>query len=145
MFLILDILYNSSTQKDIKIITITIAYMKNVVAQHQETSLRDVREIVCAVNFIWDHIIKDEDFAEEFVKKDGTFLLLDVVQEFPFAVKIVALGALVDLCEPGHCIPYLITWKRKGEKLLPMLMNVFRKENKQLKVKTGGHGQIAGT
>ncbi|XP_018577709.1 uncharacterized protein LOC108916012 [Anoplophora glabripennis] len=142
--LILNILYEHSTQKyKKKLITITIEYMKKIVLPHKEVSVRDVREIICVMNFIWEHIVKDEECAKEFVKKGGTFLMLDMVQKFPFVVKIVTLGALVDLCQFDHCIPYLITWKRKGQKILPMLMKVFREENKRLKVKRGSHGQIS--
>lgn len=80
VFLILDVLYKYSEQKDNKVIMITTAYMKKIVARHQEASVRDIREIICVVNFIWEHIVKYEQFAEQFVKENGTFLLLDMVQ-----------------------------------------------------------------
>ncbi|KAJ8920685.1 hypothetical protein NQ315_004824, partial [Exocentrus adspersus] len=142
-FCILDILYKNVEEKaNQTTLTITIAYMKNITQQNRQVPVRDAKEIIFVMNFIWEHIIKVEELAKEFVGKDGTYLMLDIIQKFPFAVKLITLGALVDLCEFGLCIPYLITWKRNDQTLIPMLMQIFREENKQLNVKSGPFGEI---
>lgn len=56
----------------------------------------------------------------------------------------MTLGVLVDMCYEGSCVPHLITWRKKGMKLLPILLELFREENIKLGVKTAANGTIAG-
>lgn len=46
------------------------------------------------------------------------------------------MGLIVDLCEEGSCIPYLMTWRQNRKTFLPMILEIFKMENKRLKVKT---------
>lgn len=51
---------------------------------------------------------------------------------------------LVDLCDEGSCIPYLLTWRGNNTSLIPLLLNIFRLENDKIGVKTTNRGIIAG-
>ncbi|GJQ70255.1 hypothetical protein Trydic_g22699 [Trypoxylus dichotomus] len=66
-----------------------------------------------------------------------------LLQSSCFPVQLTALSLLVDLCEEGACIPYILTWRGKCGTAIPMLLDIFRKENKMLGVKTCDDGIVA--
>ncbi|KAJ8980209.1 hypothetical protein NQ317_002222 [Molorchus minor] len=142
-FCLLNTLYTYSEEKNNIIIDMAIIYMKRILNPKSEEAVHDNRTIISMMDFVWEHIVKCEEKSREFVKRNGSFLMLDIIYKFPFPVQLITLGALVDLCEYGQCIPYLITWRRRGQKIIPFLLKMFKEENKRLYVKTGPRGQIA--
>ncbi|KAJ8955553.1 hypothetical protein NQ318_001383 [Aromia moschata] len=133
-------LYKQSIEKSNAVIDITIEYMKQILHPELKQAAHDNRVIICVMDFVWEHIARSEKRSAEFVKKNGVFHMLDIIYKFSFPVQLVTLGALVDICEFGQCLPYIITWRQQGQKNITFL---FREENKRLNVKSGPRGEIA--
>ncbi|XP_060518425.1 uncharacterized protein LOC132697150 [Cylas formicarius] len=129
------------------VISLAMAYLKRYVNPTNEDPIQDPKLIIFVLNFVWMHFPTSNEFCDEFIKMDGVYLLLDITQMSCFTIKLVALGALVDLCEVAQCIPYLITWRAAdtGQGIVSLLMAIFRAENKELLVKTGPNGEILDT
>ncbi|CAH1105261.1 unnamed protein product [Psylliodes chrysocephalus] len=151
-FSILSLLLNNLTDSCnldlMELVDITIALLNRFLHPDPIEPIYDNRIIVNVVNFIWEVIIRYENVCELFFKRNGVYVMLDILQAYPYPVQLITLGTLVDMCEysEGKCIPYLITWKGKnGVTLVPLLMEIFRNENKMLGVKSEPNGQIGDT
>ncbi|XP_028127955.1 uncharacterized protein LOC114324351 [Diabrotica virgifera virgifera] len=150
IFPILSILFRNNEQltrvHSITLVDISILYLKRIFKPKPNEPVYDNKIMISLIDFIWEVIVKNEQMSDIFCKRDGVYLMLDVLQEFPIPIKIITLGTLVDLCDfaKGKCIPYLITWKgTNGMTLVPLLMEIFRIANKYLGVQTGPRGEIA--
>ncbi|XP_072388560.1 cilia- and flagella-associated protein 69-like isoform X1 [Diabrotica undecimpunctata] len=150
IFPILSILFRNNEAitrvHSLTLVEISIRYLQRIFKPKPNEPVYDNKIMISLIDFIWEVIVKNEQLSDMFYKRDGVYLMLDVLQEFPAPIKIITLGALVDLCDfgKGKCIPYLITWRgSNGMTLLPLLMEIFRLGNKYLDVKTGRRGEIA--
>ncbi|KAG5888919.1 hypothetical protein JTB14_019415 [Gonioctena quinquepunctata] len=109
------------------LVEISIKYIKRFLAPHPEETIFDNVTLVYLIDFIWDTIINCAPLSITFIQRGGVYLMLDIIQRFPFSIQMFTLGALVDLCEDEKCVPYLMTWSGLR------------------KVKTGRNGQISET
>ncbi|CAH1183533.1 unnamed protein product [Phaedon cochleariae] len=143
IFSAITMLCQFSTRENPQVVPLALKYLRRFLSPEPVETVYDNRILICLMDFIWEIIVKSENLSPVFIKEGGVHLMLDIVQVFPFPVQMITLGALVDLCEDAHCIPYLITWMGKQKvKLLPLLMSVFREENEQLQVKMDYRGRI---
>ncbi|XP_057665233.1 cilia- and flagella-associated protein 69-like [Diorhabda carinulata] len=146
-FHILSIIYgHCKVSNSTDSVDLTIEYLKRLLKQKHKEPVYDNRIIIAIMDFIWEVIVNNDELTQHFLKHHGVFLMLDFLQVYPLAVKIITLGALVDLCDfsKGKSIPYMITWTGKnGKTLIPLLMDIFRNENKELGVQIGPNGVIA--
>ncbi|CAG9767994.1 unnamed protein product [Ceutorhynchus assimilis] len=137
------------------VLPLIVEYMKRYVNPDEIEQLQNPKLIIICVSYVWTKITCSKINSEEFVSMGGVFLMLDIAQvrivgiQIPdfisgtiscLPVKLVVLGALIDLCEQVECVPYLITWRRNGQGIVPFLMETFRQENKQLVVRTDENG-----
>ncbi|XP_050307391.1 uncharacterized protein LOC126744087 isoform X1 [Anthonomus grandis grandis] len=125
----------SEIDEVLRILPLLISYMKRYVNPVQKEHVQIPNLIIICLSFIWNKVISCEAAGKEFVKMGGVYLMLDIVQVGCMPVKMVALGALIDLCETVQCIPYLITWRKNNQGIKAMLLNVFRQENNDMLVK----------
>ncbi|CAG9853767.1 unnamed protein product [Phyllotreta striolata] len=147
IFSILSLLFMNATSslEKTEVVNVTIAMMNRLLYPLPAEPIYDNRIAVNVMDFIWNVIYKYENICQLFIEKNGVYVMLDILQAFPMSVKIITLGTLVDMCDfsEGKCIPYMLTWKgKKGITLIPLLMEIFRVENKLLQVKTEASGII---
>ncbi|KAH1024471.1 hypothetical protein HUJ05_003948, partial [Dendroctonus ponderosae] len=125
----------------LEVLPMIIKYMNRYIEPDEKDQLQIPKVIILCLSFIWNQIACCEDNAAKFVKMGGVYLILDVAGCLP--VQLVALGALIDLCESTQCIPYLITWRKHGQGIQSLLLQVFRDENELLDVRTDENGIIS--
>nr|XP_023027389.1 cilia- and flagella-associated protein 69-like [Leptinotarsa decemlineata] len=143
IFCIFNELHQSSTDLPVVLVEISLKYFKRILNLNLNEMIFDNKIIICLMDFVWETIIKSENLSKMFIESMGVYMMLDIIQKFPFPVQLITLGALVDLCEDESCVPYLLTWKgTKNVKFIPLLMQIFRYENNLLQVKCGSFGQI---
>ncbi|VEN63456.1 unnamed protein product [Callosobruchus maculatus] len=145
MFCILKYLYGANIDKNCTCyLEIVLNYIDRMLNPKPDEPMYDNRIMVCIVDFIWETVMRSDLTTRQFMKRGGLYKMLDIVERYPFHIKIITLGALVDMCEDSSCVPYMITWKsRKHSNFLSLLLEIFRQENKQIGVRTGPRGQIA--
>ncbi|CAH1960027.1 unnamed protein product [Acanthoscelides obtectus] len=145
IFCILKYLYGDNVDKNCTCyLEIVLKYMDRMLNPKEDEPAYDNRIIVCLMDFIWETVMRSDATSRQFMKRGGVYKMLDIVERYPFHVKLITLGALVDMCEDSSCVPYVITWKgRKHSNFLSLLLEIFRLENKMLGVHTGHRGQIA--
>ncbi|CAH0558198.1 unnamed protein product [Brassicogethes aeneus] len=120
-----------------------LKYLQRYLEPLPRDHIHDPKVQISAVGLIWVNI-ELGDGIKKIINTGLVYVMLDILNKTVFPVKIVILGALVDLCDTGACIPHLITWRKHGKKLLPLLMEIFREESLKLGVKTGPNGEIDG-
>ncbi|KAK5646947.1 hypothetical protein RI129_005411 [Pyrocoelia pectoralis] len=124
-------------------VQLCIKFMKRVVSPNLNDSVIKPELSICGLDFLWEAVIWNQENLKAFIDNGGVYLLLDLIFVSPFPVKIVGLGVLVELCDAGTCIPYLITWRNSGQSLFPMLLSIFRDECLKLGVRTTYDGTIS--
>lgn len=102
------------------------------------------RLIVYSVWLIWNNGLHNNVNFYYFIKLKGIFIMLDLIKNAAFTVKLICLGYLVDIIQEGTAIPYVVTWQKDGVGFLSLLVNIFRKECQQLGVELSSRGVITG-
>ncbi|XP_015835259.2 uncharacterized protein LOC103312894 isoform X2 [Tribolium castaneum] len=126
-FTILQLLLSAGYADD-KPITLCLDFLNRVIHPNENDPLIDVRATICALHLLWQSVVTSNSSYSKFLKKGGIYILLDITELCAFPAKVVSLGLLADTAEKSPSIPYFITWRKKGQRLLPMLMEIFRNE-----------------
>ncbi|XP_030765417.1 cilia- and flagella-associated protein 69-like isoform X2 [Sitophilus oryzae] len=129
-------------EKARELLPMIIKYMNRYINPNPQDPVQGQRIIILTLSLIWNKIACSESLSKAFIEMDGIYLLLDIVQMSCLPTKIVALGVLIDLCEITECVPYLITWRRNGQRIKSLLLDTFRQENTELHVKVDQYGAI---
>lgn len=83
---------------------------------------------------------------QAFLKADGLYSMLDIIEIASYPVKCLYLGVVTDICDYTFCGPFLCTWrgidKQKG--LMSLLACIWRQEEDKLGIKRQPDGCIAG-
>ncbi|XP_044267909.1 uncharacterized protein LOC123013458 isoform X2 [Tribolium madens] len=108
-------------------ITLCMDFLNRVIHPNENDPLIDVRVTVCALHLLWCVLASNSSYFD-FVKKGGIYLLLDITALCASPAKVLSLGVLADTAQRAFAIPYFITWRKNGQRLLPMLMETFRNE-----------------
>ncbi|XP_017774327.1 PREDICTED: cilia- and flagella-associated protein 69-like [Nicrophorus vespilloides] len=125
-------------------IDICLEFMRRILKPNPNDILYDSKLAITIINYLWELAIFHDNNLIYFVKANGVYLLLDIIRDAPFPVKLVALGFLVEIAEEGTGIPYLVTWRNKKLSLIPLLLKIFREENCLIGVKTMERGVVEG-
>ncbi|XP_025832774.1 uncharacterized protein LOC108732881 isoform X4 [Agrilus planipennis] len=125
---------NVDKQKDFLMI-LHIELLKRVLNPTKEDVIANDKMLVTHIRLLWNSLTSFDKSFDSFIANSGIFILLDTIKNCTMAVKAVALGLLVDLCEEGTCIPYVVTWRSRGKTFLNLLIDIFMEENRMLKVK----------
>ncbi|XP_076254311.1 cilia- and flagella-associated protein 69-like [Rhynchophorus ferrugineus] len=126
----------------IQLLPMVLKFMKRYIKPNFEDPTLNPKIILLILSLIWNKFTCSFELSSEFVSHGGVYLLLDVIQMSCLPIKIVGLGVLVDLCEIVECVPYLITWRKNGQGIRSLLMDIFRQENNVLSVKVDSNGVI---
>ncbi|KAF5277774.1 hypothetical protein FQR65_LT03754 [Abscondita terminalis] len=130
-------------KSDEKAIEVCTTFLKRVLQRNPTDHLLDPNFLISGLDYLWESIVWNRVCLEKFTSKGGVYLLLDCIEISSYPVKIVGLGALVDMCDVGLCVPHLITWRGKRKKLMSLLLEEFRLENLRMGVKSNCDGIIA--
>ncbi|KRT86078.1 hypothetical protein AMK59_1996, partial [Oryctes borbonicus] len=142
-FCIAEILSRHHDSNRTDVVDLCNSYVGRCLNPQEEDFLNNPTILIACLDFIWEYLTWSSLNLHYFNNSGGIYVLLDVIEFNCFPVQLTALSFLVDLCEEGSCIPYLLTWRGRNGTALPMLLDIFRKENQRLKVKTCDDGIIS--
>ncbi|RZC43255.1 uncharacterized protein BDFB_002722, partial [Asbolus verrucosus] len=125
-FCILQILSTAGYIKDDVIVDLCIRYLNRIIRPNENDPVLDVKTTVCALHLLWDNLSSINSAHRRFLQKGGIYVMLDITECCTFPLKSLSLGVLADISKKPSCVPYLITWRKHGRKLVPMLMEIFR-------------------
>ncbi|KAF5281280.1 hypothetical protein FQA39_LY05166 [Lamprigera yunnana] len=142
-FATLEKIYSAEEDTECKAVNLCIIFLTRVLNPNSEDTLHNPYFLICGLDFLWTSIVWKENSLYLFTTRGGVYMLLDVIYKHSFPVKLIGLGVLVDICDIGLCTPHLITWRKNGQKLIPMILDIFRQENIRIGVKLTYDGMIS--
>lgn len=126
-----SLLYNEKIPENDSTIEIIISYFQRILDPNPRDACFTNFPLIAALDLLWIIIKTSEMKLKQFIKMKGVYLLLDMLEKFPFPVKLIGLGVLVDICEEKLCLPFLLTWRGGPDKkciFFSLLARLFRKE-----------------
>lgn len=60
-------------------INLCVDYLSKVVNPNESDPILDIKVTMCALHFLWDAVLSNEKLSDEFVKRKGIYLLLDII------------------------------------------------------------------
>ncbi|KAJ8737358.1 hypothetical protein PYW07_000629 [Mythimna separata] len=69
------------------------------------------RWIISLLNFIWEAIVWNENYREQFVSENGIYKLLDIITMTRAPVQCIALALVCDIARAGDAVGQLVTWR----------------------------------
>ncbi|XP_031342178.1 cilia- and flagella-associated protein 69-like [Photinus pyralis] len=125
------------------VIDLCTKLLGRVLTPHVQDPVINPKLVICGLDFLWEAVAWDDNNLQAFVGSGGVYLLLDLISASAFPIKVVGLGLLVELCDAGTGIPYLITWRNSGQPLFPALLTIFRDECMKMGVRTSYDGTVS--
>ncbi|KAK4880266.1 hypothetical protein RN001_008412 [Aquatica leii] len=142
-FSTLEMLFSCGGSSHEQTVEISMTFLQRILKPKPKDPLLNPKFLISGIGFLWETMVWNENSLRKFTSDGGVYMLLDVIYQYSLPIKVIGLGVLVDMCDIGFCIPHLITWRNKGKKLLPLLLEIFRQENLRMGVKSTYDGMIA--
>lgn len=102
--------------------------------------------VVSVVNCIWCAVVGCYLTEDYFLEKEGTFLLLDLLQLAPRSLHSQILGCFLDLSENQKTLSHIGVWRgKKNVSTAHLLCEIWRREEEHIGVKRDTAGAIADT
>ena len=104
------------------------------------------RLIIGAIDCIWATIVGCIFNEDYFIKKEGIFYLLDILEVSPKSMQNLILGCLLDLSDNPKTLTHILQWEGKDNcKISHFLCDLWRTEEKENGVERDENGIISNT
>ncbi|KAM4725493.1 cilia- and flagella-associated protein 69 isoform 2-T3 [Anableps anableps] len=99
--------------------------------------------LVSTVDCVWSCIVGCCVTEYQFLAKEGTSLLLDLLRAGPRCLRSIIFSTLLDLCNNPNTQPQILGWRDVGGQTAPrVLLQLWREEEEELGVLRNQHGGI---
>ncbi|XP_056154003.1 cilia- and flagella-associated protein 69-like [Lampris incognitus] len=99
--------------------------------------------ILSTVDCVWSCIVGCYTTEDYFLAKEGAYLLLDLLHSSPKRTHNIILATLLELCDNPKTLSHILTWRDNNGHTAPMLLlQLWRKEEEELRVSRDAHGRI---
>lgn len=104
------------------------------------------RLLLAIGSYIWECVTLCPANLQSFLKTDGLYSILDIIEIATYPVRCLYLGMLTDMCDCAFCGPYLCTWRRIDKKkgLMSLFATIWREEEDRIGIKRHADGSITG-
>ncbi|KAJ8737618.1 hypothetical protein PYW08_000213 [Mythimna loreyi] len=110
---------------------------------------------ISLLNFVWEAIVWNETYREQFVADNGIYKLLDMITMTRPPVQCLALALVCDIARAGEAVGQLVTWRahlgatnanpkvvNRGATIATLLATVFREGCRSSGVRLSPNGVL---
>nr|XP_022905546.1 uncharacterized protein LOC111417487 [Onthophagus taurus] len=104
-----------------------IAILKKYLNPDPSISFLAPKVLIAVMSFIWENVVYCENGIHEFSSTGGVYVILDIIEKFPLAIKVLGLSMIADFCQIQEFLSCILTWKGKSEQtIVPFLLDIYK-------------------
>lgn len=113
-----------------RLLEVAVNILKRLQSPKKYDSKIENSLLILAGDFAWHCVVQNPHCRKEFISNKGIYMILDIMEDAIFPVKLLYLSILSDCCFDRHCVSQMITWRGKkvNTSVLRLLCQLWREQ-----------------